>query len=131
MTSNANLHEELFLLFFVEWLTDHTKIAKSCTIGLASTFTFEVVTTIKYISANEPIFLAIGSCKLWHLNHLNITFFKTEYIGGHTIHLGLLFLGHAVYTSLEGTHCNRSYVPSFSPCLDLSLQSYFPLPIYN
>ena len=88
----------VFVIFVLHGrLTSHKAITKSCKTGLA----FEVYIwshNYKTISANESMFLAGASWKLWHLNDLHmITFFKAEFIGGHTIHWGLIFLGHPVY----------------------------------
>ena len=50
------------------------------------------------ILSNELMFLASGSYKLWHLNYFSMyPFFKTEFVWGHNIRWGLIFLEYALY----------------------------------
>ena len=54
-----------------------------------------------YLAKRSHIFIRI-SWNSWHFNYMNITtFFKTDFVGGHSICWGQLFLGHAVDVCLR------------------------------
>ena len=94
MTSNMKNH---FCNFSVGWLSVHTQSNYEKMSNSSWVEVYVWSHNYKTISSNESTFLASGSLKLWYLNYLNITnIFKTQFIGGHTIHWGLLFPGHAV-----------------------------------
>ena len=75
------------------WLTTHKAIAKSCKIGLTSTFTFKAITT-RLSHQMYPHFLQVVAKSL---NYLNVTTFFQNRIHRSVHHSpGPAFLGHTV-----------------------------------